>query len=212
MSRAIFRTGLIALAMAPLGACVSVLPEPPDPPRIYTLTAATPAETGAMVAPIVISVAAPNGARAVMGADLVWRRDGVIAYVEAAEWAGRTPDLLQSLLADTIDSQGLVRAGVRSGAGVRADYEIQWDIAAFEIREADGARTAHFAGAARLVEGRTRELIASARFDNSEPLEERSSGAAAAALESLARDAASRIARQLSTAAADHASAASINR
>ena len=201
---------LFVVALIPLAGCVSVLPEAPKPPRIYTMSAASsPVGVRSEPSSLVLAVAAPNGARALMGAEMVWRTNGVIAYVDQVEWAGRTPDLLQALLVDTLDAQGLVRGGVRAGSGVRADYEIQWDIAAFEIHEHDGRLEAHMGGTARLVETRTRELIATLPFDRVAPLSERSTGLAAAALESLARDVASDIARSLYEAASDHTNAAS---
>ncbi len=201
---------LAAAAMASLSAaCVSVLPEPPPPPLIYTLMANQDlaSSQAAATASTVVAVSLPAGPRALMGAEIAWRNNGVVAFVAGAEWAGRAPDLLQALLADTVDGSGLVRAGVRAGAGVRADYEIIWDLTAFHIEEDDGALTAHFGAIARLVDARTRALVAQVRVEESQPVADRSQSAATQALQQVTRDAAGRIARELGTAAAEAARA-----
>lgn len=192
-----------ALAMT-ASACVSVLPDPPPPPRIYNLTAGPPLGGPQTLAPspAVIAVAMPGGPRALMGSEIAWRTDGVFRYVAGAEWAGRAPDLLQAALADAVDGAGVVRAGVRSGSGVRADYEIAWDIAAFQVEEENGELTARFAAVARLVDARSRALLAQTRVDEVRPIPDRSQALATAALESATRDAVARIARDLAPIAA----------
>jgi cholesterol transport system auxiliary component len=194
---------LVALAGLS-SACVSVLPEPPAPPRIYTLTAADP--TAWSHPPhrgdVVVAVGLPAGPRALMGAEIAWRTDGVVAFVAGAEWAGRAPELLQTLLAETVDQSGFVQAGVRAGAGVQADYEIIWDLTAFHVDEEGGALTAHFGAVARLVDAGTRVLVAQSRVEEAVPVADRSQGAATRALEQATRDAAGRIARELGMAAA----------
>ena len=198
---------ILALASS---ACVSVLPEPPPPPRIYNLTVG-PAPGGPqtlVASPAVIAVAMPGGPRALMGSEIAWRTDGVFRYVAGAEWAGRAPDLLQAVLADAVDGAGVVRAGVRSGAGVRADYEIAWDVTAFQVEEVDGVITARFAAVARLVDARTRALLAQTRVEEVRPVADRSQALATEALESATRDAVARIARELAPVAATSAAAA----
>lgn len=201
--------GLIA------SACVSVFPEPQPPPRIYSLNAG-PADFGPQtqtvtqnqaqtlaVSPVVIGVALPGGPRALMGAEIAWRTDGVLRFVAGAEWASRAPDMLQAALAEAVDRAGTVRAGVRAGAGVRADYEIAWDVSAFQVEEEDGVVRARFAAVARLVDARTRVLLAQTRVEEVRPVAERSQALAAAALESATRDAVARIARELSPIAVE---------
>ena len=195
-----------AAMAAALAGCVSVLPEPPPPPRIYQLTAGPATAVGPQAltaSSVVVAVALPGGPRALMGSEIAWSTDGVLRYVAGAEWAGRAPDLLQAALAEAVDGSGLVRAGVRSGAGVRADYEIAWDVTAFQVEEEDGAITARFAAVARLVDARTRLLVAQTRVDETWPVAARSQAEATQALESATRDAVSRIARELAAEAAE---------
>jgi cholesterol transport system auxiliary component len=194
--------GIAALASLS-AACVSVLPEPPAPPRIYSLSAST-AAVAARSSPAngaIVAVELPAGPRALMGSEIAWRTDGVLAYVAGAEWAGRAPELLQALLADTLDRSGLVQAGVRAGSGIRADYEIVWDLSAFYVDEERGVITARVSAAARLVDVRTRGLIAQVWVDETQVVDERSQTAATLALQQAARDAADRIARELGGAA-----------
>jgi cholesterol transport system auxiliary component len=161
-----------------------------------------------VVSPAVIAVAMPGGPRALMGSDIAWRTNGVFRYVAGAEWAGRAPDMLQAALADAVDGAGVVRAGVRAGSGVRSDYEIAWDITAFQVEEEDGRINARFAAVARLVDARTRALLAQTRVDEVRPVADRSQALATEALESATRDAVARIARELAPVAATSMAAA----
>jgi ABC-type uncharacterized transport system auxiliary subunit len=188
---------IAAIRAAPLGGCVSLLPKPAPAPRIYTLEAAAP-QSASQSAPavaaknVVIGVAEPDPPRALSGADIVWAKNGQISYIDGAQWAGRGPDLLQSLLIHTIDRSGLARGAVRAGEA-RADSEVRWDLLAFGVTE-DGAAEARIAARVNLFTARTRELAASMEVDERAPLRGRSSAAAAEALQQAARQAADKIA------------------
>jgi ABC-type uncharacterized transport system auxiliary subunit len=140
----------------------------------------------------VISVAVPDAPRALSSADLAWRRDGVLAYVEEASWQGRNLDLLQTLLVHTFDRGGKVRGAVRAGEG-GSNAEIRWDLIAFEVVEG-ASLEARFQANVKLFETRTRRLMAQREFTEAVPMSDRSTGAAARALEQAARNAASKIA------------------
>ncbi len=184
---------LAAMFAAPLGGCISLLPKPAPAPRIYTLEAAagqTEAQDRAKT--VVIAVAQPDPPHALSGSDIVWAKDGQIAYIEGAQWAGRGPDLLQALLVHTIDRSGLARGAVRAGEG-RADSEVRWDLLAFGVNE-DGVAEARLAARVNLFTARTRDLTASMEVDERVDLKGRSSAAAAEALQQAARQAAAKIA------------------
>ena len=184
---------LAAMVTAPLGGCISLLPKPPPAPKVYTLEAGPPPQAPAGAAKqIVIAVAQPDPPRALSGADIAWMKDGRIAYVDGAQWAGRGPDLLQALLVHTIDRSGGVRGAVRAGEG-RADSEITWDLITFGVVE-NGAPQARFVAQAKLFGARSRALIATLEVDESAPLSGRSSAAAAQALQEASRRAAAKIA------------------
>ena len=178
---------VVAAALA-LSSCVSLLPDPGTPATIYTLRAGDVAKVAGDPKPVVISVAEPSAPRSVAGADIVWRRDAEIAFMDRAAWDGTAPDLLQDLLIDVLDRRGAVRAVVRGEGGVRADVDVRWDVQTFEIVEEGERLEAVIATTVKLVDLRTRMVAESARFDAKAPISQRSGRVAAAAMERAARD------------------------
>jgi len=202
----------MAAAALCLAGCISLLPEPPPPSAIYSLRAGPVEPLGGAPKPLVLAVAEPTAPRSVSGADIVWRRDSTIAFMEGAVWDGAAPDLLQAMLVDVMDRRGGVRAVVRAGGGVRADAEVRWDILAFEVVE-DGSRLeARIETVAQLLTLRDRMVVAHARFDATAPISSRSGRAAAAALERVATEAAIKTADWAVATAQVQPSAASTSR
>jgi ABC-type uncharacterized transport system auxiliary subunit len=179
---------VIALLAASAGACASVLPDPAPAPRIFPLRAAPePSPRQVNVAGPVISVAPPLMSTALSGQDIVWVRDGEIAYMERSVWASRAPDALQALLVETIDRQDIAAAGIAAGTGVRADSEVRWSVVDFQIEE-DGQRLqARFRADVKLMDPRSRRIVASLFVDETEGLAERSASQAASALSRTAQ-------------------------
>lgn len=197
-------TLLIPIMM--LGGCVSLLPEPPPPPRTYVLEAQSVTELEAAPIDAVISIAEPGGERALLGADLIWRTGDTIAYVDQSAWSNRAADALQQMLVETMSRQGRFRAAVRAGEA-QSEYAIRWEILDFEIREE--TMTARFSADVRLV-GPGRRIIASQIVTAEAPVSDRSSSIAANALARAAREGSARIGVFASDAAAEaQASAAS---
>ncbi|MBL8551979.1 MAG: membrane integrity-associated transporter subunit PqiC [Hyphomonadaceae bacterium] len=191
-----------ALAALLLAGCVKLLPDPAEPPRLYALEAGpverAPGEHVAAVA----GVAEPEGPQALLGDSIVWRSDGVIAFMANAAWPGRAADLLQSMLAETITRQGLLDAGVSSrGAGVRADVEVRWDLTAFDVNEADGALEARFIAQVRIISTRDRKLLKAEIVEEREAIADRSGRLAANALARAAQRGCARIALMTAEAA-----------
>jgi ABC-type uncharacterized transport system auxiliary subunit len=200
-----------------IGGCISLLPEPPPPPRTYVLEARNIQELQGEPIDAVVAIAQPMGERAILGADLIWRTGDTIAYVEQSQWSNRAADALQQMLVETVIHQGRFRAATRSGEA-RADYEIRWEVLDFEVREED--MSARFRAEVRLVE-QGRRIVASHLVDTSAPVSARSSSVAAEALARAAREGSARIGEFAANAAAearasaaetDQARAASINR
>ena len=177
-----------------LTACVSLLPDPPPPPSIYSLRAGDVQKAPGEPKPVVISVSDPSAPRSIAGADIVWRTDAAIAFMDRAAWDGTAPDLLQDMLIDIIDRRGAVRAAVRTGGGVRADVDVRSDLQTFEVVEEGSKLEAVIVVAAKLIDLRTRTLLDDERFEARAPISARSGRAAAAAMERAARDASLKIA------------------
>lgn len=156
------RLGGILLAGA-LAGCISVLPEPPDPPLTFPLRGAAVMERAGATAPFTLSVALPQAPRALAGVDLaVIQSNGSLAYVDGVAWAAPTPEALRGLLVETFDAGGAIGVAAPDSASARTDYELRVEINAFELRE--GERTipgeARFIAAARLIDARSRIPIA----------------------------------------------------
>ena len=212
------RLFLLLAATSALGGCISLLPEPPPPPRTYVLEAQGVQRLQGEPLDVVVAIAQPTGERALLGADLIWRTGDTIAYVGESQWSNRASDALQQVLTETVIRQGRFRASTRSGEA-RADYEIRWEVLDFEVREE--TMTARFSADVRLV-AQGRRIIASELIVAEAPVSDRSSSIAAQALARAAREGSARIGMFAAEAAtreqariaeeADQPRAASINR
>jgi cholesterol transport system auxiliary component len=212
-------TRLLSLfaATALLSGCISLLPEPPPPPRTYVLEAQEVQPLQGAPLDAVVAIAAPTGERSFLGNELVWRTGDTIAFIAETSWSNRASDALQQTLAETIIRQGRFRSSTRSGEA-RADYEIRWEVLDFEVREE--TMTARFSADVRLV-ANGRRIVASELVTAEAPVSGRSSSVAAQALARAAREGSARIGMFAADAAAeaeaqaaadDQANAASINR
>jgi ABC-type uncharacterized transport system auxiliary subunit len=177
----------VILAAVALSGCISILPEPAPAPRIFALRAGPQAQPPAPERNVVVTVAAPAVPQTLNGGDILWIKDGAPGFMERSVWTSRTPEALQALLVETIDAQNLVLAGLRSGEGARADAELRWEVRDFQIVESGGEISALFSADAKLVDIRTRTVIAALAVREQAPLGERSATRAAAALEAVAR-------------------------
>jgi ABC-type uncharacterized transport system auxiliary subunit len=207
----------LLLPLLLLGGCISLLPEPPPPPRVFVLEAGevAPAPDAPRV-DAVVSVAQPMGERSILGTDLVWRTGDELAFVAQTQWSTRAEFALQSLLVETLTRQGLFAAATRSGEG-RSKYEIRWVVLDFEVLQE--TMTARFVADVNVLASPGRRIIAQQTISGEAPVSARSSSAAAQALARAAREGGARIgvfaaqaAAEAEASAANQASAASINR
>lgn len=186
---------LPALAAATLlSGCVSVLPKPPPPPRIFVLRAGPVEPVATAGLPIVVAVSQPRAPRGAAGTDIVWRNGGEVAFMERSAWDGTAPELLQAMLTEVLDQRGVVAAAVSTGGGVRADTELRWTIHAFEVVEEAGKLEAVMDADVMLLDTANRRIAANHRFRHAEPVGSRSASVSAAALEQAARNVAASIA------------------
>ncbi len=191
-----------------LGGCISLLPEPPPPPRVFVLESADVVALPRRV-DATIAVALPTGERTIMGTDVIWRTGDELAYVAQTQWSARAEFALQNMLLHTLARQGAFNAATRAGES-RAEYEVRWDVLDFEVRE-DGMQ-ARFAADVRVVASPGRRIIAQRVITAEAPVSDRSSSVAAQALARAAREGSARIGEFAAEAAASHqASAAEEN-
>lgn len=182
----------IFIPLTLLGGCISLLPDPPPPPRIFALEPAAAARSSqAPLIDVVIAVAQPTGERAILGTDLVWRTGDELAFVAQTQWSTRAEFALQSMLVETLARDGRFRASTRSGEG-QADYELRWSVLDFQI--AEESMQARFVADVRLVESPGRRIVAQRIVSVEAPVSDRSSSVAAQALARAARGGSARIA------------------
>lgn len=170
--------------------CVSLLPKPPPPSPLYALAHFQPeaAPGAANNEGAIIGLQAPEGPAAMLGDDLVWRRDQRVAFVEGAAWSGPARIQLVALLADALRRRPGVRAAALTNEGARPDVQLRWTVDAFEVQEdAGSAPVAHFVASAFLLDARNRALISTKRVGVAMPLAKRGSAEAARALRDAAQ-------------------------
>lgn len=196
------RASLLLTALLPaalLGGCISLLPDPPPPPRVFTLDAGQPARADGARVEAAIGVAAPDGERAILGSDLIWRTGQEIAYVAGTQWSGRADELLQALVIETMAAQGRFGGVTRAGEA-RTQFDIRWEVLDFEIDA--NAMEAQFRANVRVMASPGRRLIAQEMISASAPVSDRSASVAAQALARAAREGGARIGMFASDAAA----------
>lgn len=183
MTRAPMKRTIAGLGLAlSLGGCISLLPQAPAPPRIFTIVpeAATPAT---VTSPVVVSLARPNVPNSLAGRDIPWRKGAEVAFIDSAAWDSVAAELLHTLVLDTLSQQRFAASVVRVADGSRADYEIRWDVLRFEVEEPPrGPLMAHFEVTARILSAQSRRVLSDQRFVQRAPMANRSATAATAAL------------------------------
>ncbi len=162
---------VLAAALA-AGACVSVLPDAGPPPSIYRLTVPELTAEGVDRAAWSIEIPRPTAPKA-LSTDRIALTDGPgdIAYAAGARWEAVTPRVLQDVLLETFDASGKVRAAVRPEDGIRAEYELRVEVRRFEAAYREGydrPPTALVRLDAKLIDTRTRQLVAAQGFRASE--------------------------------------------
>lgn len=151
-----------------LSAC-SVLTGSGPAPAIYDLDAAPAAASPARRAATQILVPMPTTSEALAG-NRVAVRDGKgsIAYLPGVTWSDQLPNLVQSVLARSLEDSGRVKAVGKPGQSLAIDDQLIVDIRAFELDVA-GAPTGHVALGVKLLDDRTGRIRASEVFDASVP-------------------------------------------
>lgn len=191
---------ILLSGVALLGGCISLLPEPAPPPRIFVLEAGAVAAAPGPRLDAVIAVALPGGERSILGTDLTWRTGDELAFVAQTQWSSRAENALHAMLLETLAGQEKFAAVTRAGEG-RAEYEVRWDVLDFEVRETD--MSAHFAADVRIMALPARSVLAQRRIEASAPVADRSASIAAEALARAAREGSARIGEFAFETAAD---------
>jgi cholesterol transport system auxiliary component len=163
--------------------CVSVLPEAGPPPQVYRLdnkgaVSAAPARTAAFdagataarsnVTVTVVDLIAPRALATDRVA--VMTADGHLSYAADARWNERAPNVVQERMLTACEDDPRIGAATRPEDGVMTRYELRLELLRFEAVYADGdqaAPTAVVALRGKLIDRRTRDLVASMRIEKS---------------------------------------------
>jgi ABC-type uncharacterized transport system auxiliary subunit len=154
---------LLASIVATSG-CITLLPNPGKPPTLVTMRADPAIVRSQTPAPFSIGVGLPTMS-AILATNKVAVRaeDGSYAYVDRLILAAAAPQTIQNVVLETYDRAGASRAAVRALTVARPDYEIHFDINAFEVTQPQGrqAGIARVEAGVRLVEVYTGKPVAS---------------------------------------------------
>ncbi|PHS26009.1 MAG: hypothetical protein COA85_06430 [Robiginitomaculum sp.] len=182
------RAKLVILAASlMLASCVSLLPKPGPDPDIFRLSEIILPDN--LAASPVIIVELPRTPKALRNNRMavIEGKQG-IAYTTGARWAAPVPQIMAELLGDALLATGRINV-VSPQEGVHPRYGLITEIRHFEIVYDQGAETAPLGRVsirAKLINRRSRTVIAQHHFDASVRASENRLGAIAAAVDSAA--------------------------
>lgn len=129
--RIVCRGALAFAAMAALGGCA--LPGSGEPPQLYTLTPKTTFETPLPTVEWQLIVERPVASAGLNTQRIALQRTPVtLDYFANADWTDTAPDMVQSLLIESFESTGKIKAVSRESTQLRPDYELQLELREFQ--------------------------------------------------------------------------------
>ena len=125
------RTALMLAGAAALSGCA--LPGAGEPPQLYTLT---PKSTFSSDLPTVdwqMIVERPIAAAGLNSQKIALQRSPVtLDYFARASWTDTAPQLVQTLLIESFENTGKIRAVTRESTSLRPDYVLQTELREFQ--------------------------------------------------------------------------------
>ncbi|MBG7136716.1 membrane integrity-associated transporter subunit PqiC [Pseudomonas aeruginosa] len=158
-------------ALATLGAC-SILPEA-QVLQVYLLPVHNPpASAAARPGGWGRRGARPRGRRVGEGPRGAGRPDGdEISVYQGARWSDPAPSLLRDRLMQAFQADGRVRGLSSDDSNLQADFELGGDLRAFQTEYPNGQASALIRYDARLVRTDDKRVVASRRFEVSQPVD-----------------------------------------
>lgn len=166
----------LALALFLLGGCSSLLPPPAPAEKVYLLEAkmtAKPAADGTLNASpkrdLVLEVSMPRARAGFDTAQMVWVRQehGLEVYARN-RWADTPAHMLAPLLVQTLEHAGAFRAVVQAPSPVAARLRLDTEIIRLQQDFSVQPSRVQLALSARLIDVGTRQVVASAEFEETE--------------------------------------------
>jgi cholesterol transport system auxiliary component len=158
------------LAAATLVAgCASVLPERPPEPTLHVLASA-PAVTAQARRDVVLEVAPPRASPGFDTAQMVYvERPYELDRFAKNQWVDTPARMLGPLLTQALERSGGFRAVVQSSAGVPADVRVATEIVRLQHDFSTRPSRVELTLRVQIVDLRTRRVVATQVFDDSEP-------------------------------------------
>jgi ABC-type uncharacterized transport system auxiliary subunit len=183
--------GTIALTGVLLsGGCITLLPKAGKPPSVVTMRADPALVRATTPAPFSMGIGLPT-MPALLATNKVAVRsnDGTYAFVDRLILSASAPDTLQNVILETFDRAGAAKAAVRALTVARPDYEVHFDMIAFEVTQPEGRTpgVARVEAGVRLVEVYTGRPLASTVIKAEAPAPRGDRTNAAIALEAATR-------------------------
>ncbi|MCO2329663.1 ABC transporter [Pseudomonas aeruginosa] len=142
-------------ALATLGAC-SILPEA-QVLQVYLLPVHNPPASTSLVLESPRIAVRPHG-------------DEISVY-QGARWSDPAPSLLRDRLMQAFQADGRVRGLSSDDSNLQADFELGGDLRAFQTEYPNGQASALIRYDARLVRTDDKRVVASRRFEVSQPVD-----------------------------------------
>lgn len=166
------KSGFAFFLMAALSGCAlaNVASEPA--PQLFMLTAAHPNAAGAAVAPAANLLVDDFSATAAIDVPRIafQPNPNEIKYYAGARWSDRAPQMIQSLMVETLENSGRFAFVAARGSEIRGDYLLKGDIRQFAA-EAKGEQTSvRVDFLVRLIRIDDRSILASRDFNVSVPV------------------------------------------
>ncbi len=179
LPRAVARGVSVLLAVSLVTAC-SVLPKAESlavyglPPAVAAAsTAASTATTSAAARDLSLRVLTPQSNQILNSTRILVQRDGnELSLYQGARWSDTAPALFRNRLIDAFRADGRLAAVLGDTSRARADRELTGDLLAFQTEyDASGAPSARVRFDAALVDASSARVLATRRFEVTQPLQ-----------------------------------------
>lgn len=163
------RTLSLGIAMLMLGAC-SVLPKA-ESPNIYRLPATPLPHAQAQAVGWSLRITTPQAERMIDSSRIaVFPQGDVVSVYQGARWSDSATTLLRNRLVDAFRDDGRIGALSSDDDSLQADYSLSGDLRAFQSVYQDGQPVVVIRLDARLVQNNGLRIVATRRFDISQPV------------------------------------------
>lgn len=199
------RHGYAGALLLALAGCTSSLLETDLPPsKSYVLAPAPAAMSNITAAQVDLSIGRPDLAPGLDTDRIAVLKGQQLDYYRAARWGGRTIEVVQALLVDSIEDQKLFRSVTAEQARVAGDYVLDVEVRDFQAEYAseNEAPTVNVRMIGRLIRIVDRKLVGTVSAQTKNKAADNRMTAVAAAFEKAAQQVAVELAQKTAAAVA----------